>query len=144
MNLQFGSRLNSVVVTLAEGAASVRGRLNVGENKKAPAGLSLYLVPAEKEKTEDVLRFFTTPVVDDGTFALNNLSPGRYWAIARIPAAEEARIDWKLRLPDQAQNRLTRRKPRLRNSREEPRTQIATIISFVWLNAWKLSLSWEA
>jgi len=110
MTLQFGNRVNGVVVTLAEGAASLRGRLSVGENQKTPAGLSLYLVPAEKEKSEDVLRYFTTPVVDDGTFALNNLSPGRYWAIARIPAAEEARIDWKLRLPDQAQNRTKLRR----------------------------------
>jgi Carboxypeptidase regulatory-like domain len=110
LTLQLGSRVSGLVIGLAEGAASVRGRLTAGEDKKAPAGLSLYLVPAEKDKAEDVLRFFTAPVSDDGTFGLNNLPPGRYWAITRFASAEEPRVDWKLRLPDQAQNRVKLRR----------------------------------
>ena len=110
LTLQLGSRANGLIITLAEGAASVRGRVAAAEDKKAPAGLALYIVPAEKDKSEDVLRFFTTLIADDGTFSLNNLPPGRYWAIARFPAAEDARLDWKLRLPDQAQNRVKLRR----------------------------------
>jgi hypothetical protein len=105
LTLQLGSRVNGLMIIFAEGAASVRGRVSAGDDNKMPTGLSLYIVPAEKEKSEDVLRFFTTPIADDGTFGLNNLPPGRYWAIARFPAAEDAHVDWKLRLPDQAQNR---------------------------------------
>ena len=110
LTLQLGSRVNGLALSLAEGAASVRGHVATGDDKKAPAGLSLYIVPAEKEKSEDVLRFFTTAIADDGTFGLNNLPPGRYWAIARFPAPEEPRVDWKLRLPDQAQNRVKLRR----------------------------------
>jgi len=108
--LQLGSRVSGMMIALAEGAASVRGRVAAGEDKKTPAGLSLYIVPAEKDKADDVLHFFTTPIADDGTFGLNNLPPGHYWAIARFPSADEARIDWKLRLPDQAQNRVKLRR----------------------------------
>jgi len=88
----------------------VRGHITVPEDKKAPLGLSLYIVPAEKDKSEDVLRFFTTAIADDGTFGLNNLPPGHYWAIVRFPSAEESHLDWKLRLPDQAQNRVNLRR----------------------------------
>jgi hypothetical protein len=110
LTLQLGSRVNGLVMALAEGAASVRGRVTTGEDKKAPSGLSLYIVPAEKEKAEDVLRFFTTSVAEDGTFGLNNLPPGQYWAIARVPSPDEPRLDWKLRLPDQAANRVKLRR----------------------------------
>jgi hypothetical protein len=110
LTLQFGNRASGLVMALAEGAASIRGHVAVGEDKKAPAGLAFYVIPAEKEKSEDVLRFFTIPIADDGTFGLNNLPPGRYWAIARFPAADEARLDWKLRLPEQAQNRTSLRR----------------------------------
>lgn len=119
LTLQLGSRVNGLVIAFAEGAASIRGRLAAGEDKKAPAGLSLYMVPAEKDKSDDVLRFFTTPVADDGSFSLNNLPPGRYWAIARLASADDARLDWKLRLPDQAQNRV-----RLRRDAEAAKIEI--------------------
>ena len=119
LTLQLGSRVNGLVIAFAEGAASIRGRLAAGEDKKAPAGLSLYIVPAEKDKSDDVLRFFTTPVADDGSFSLNNLPPGRYWAIARLASADDARLDWKLRLPDQAQNRV-----RLRRDAEAAKIEI--------------------
>ena len=110
LTLQLGGRATGLVIALAEGAASVRGRLTTGDDKKAPAGLSLYLVPAEKDKSEDVLRFFTAPVSDDGTFGLNNLPPGHYWAIARFASVDAPALDWKLRLPDQAQNRVKLRR----------------------------------
>ncbi|HXM34577.1 MAG TPA: carboxypeptidase-like regulatory domain-containing protein [Pyrinomonadaceae bacterium] len=110
LTLQFGRSVSGLVIALAEGAASVRGHITVPEDKKAPLGLSLYIVPAEKDKSEDVLRFFTTAIADDGTFGLNNLPPGHYWAIVRFPSAEESHLDWKLRLPDQAQNRVNLRR----------------------------------
>jgi len=119
LTLQLGSRVSGMVIALAEGAASVRGRVAAGEDKKTPAGLSLYLVPAEKEKAEDVLHFFVTPIADDGTFGLNNLPPGRYWAIARFSSADDARIDWRLRLPEQAQNRT-----KLRHDAEASKIEI--------------------
>jgi hypothetical protein len=38
----------------------------------------------------------------DGTFALNNLAPGRYWILARVAAEGESH---KLRAPDEVELR---------------------------------------
>ena len=49
--------------------------------------MRLYLVPAERDSTENLLRFFEGTVADGGTFVMGNLGPGRYWMIAQ-PAVE--------------------------------------------------------
>lgn len=85
VSLKFGSRVRDLTVTLAEGAASLRGQLTLGEGEKLPAGLFVYLVPAEREQGENVLRFFAAPVLEDGGFAFTNLAPGLYWTLARTP-----------------------------------------------------------
>jgi Carboxypeptidase regulatory-like domain len=103
-------RLSGLVVTLAEGAASLRGKVTIEDGKEFPARLYVYLVPAEHEKADDVLRFFATPVAADGGFALNNLAPGRYWMVAQ-PALEAGTSPLtKLRLPDEEETRATLRR----------------------------------
>ena len=49
--------------------------------------MRLYLVPAEPDSRENLLRFFEGTVANDGTFAMGNLAPGRYWIMAQ-PAVE--------------------------------------------------------
>lgn len=100
--IKSGERVSGLTITLAEGAASLHGQIKPAENQKLPAKLFVYLVPAENEKAEDVLRFFASLVSADGSFALNNLPPGRYLAIARH-AGEN--VQSKLRLPDQGEAR---------------------------------------
>ena len=78
-----------------------------------------YLVPAEPEKAQDVLRFFASQVVADGTFALNNLPPGRYWTIATPAQENEVNILSKLRLPDETEART-----KLRRDAEAAKTEI--------------------
>jgi len=39
-----------------------------------PPGLRLYLVPAEREQSDNSLRFFETAVATDGTFAIGNIA----------------------------------------------------------------------
>src|ERR1700752_4049195 len=56
--LKFGDQLTNVTITLAEGAASIRGRLKPADNTAIPSGFGVYLIPAEHEKTADVLRYF--------------------------------------------------------------------------------------
>jgi hypothetical protein len=98
-NLKWGERLSGVTVTLAEGAASVRGKVApADENTKIPGGLSSYLVPAERDKADDVLRFFVSEVAGDGSFALNNLPPGHYWMLVQSPENEASTMN-KLRSP---------------------------------------------
>jgi hypothetical protein len=54
-----------------------------GEGQNLPSAVKIYLVPAERENAENVLRFFEGGIAADGTFAIGNLVPGRYWIIAQ-------------------------------------------------------------
>lgn len=116
--LKLGERLSNVTVTLAEGASSVRGALKLAESDSLAPKLYLHLVPAEKESTEDVLRFFTTAVQTDGTFSVNNVPPGRYWVLARLPGNSEPQFDAKLRAPDEAATRAQIRREAEANETE--------------------------
>ena len=45
--------------------------------------MSVYLVPAERDSTENVLRFFESRAESDASFLIGNIAPGRYWIIAQ-------------------------------------------------------------
>jgi hypothetical protein len=109
-NVKSGDRVSGLTVTLSEGAASLRGKIEKPEDLKLQSGLQVYLVPAEREKLEDSLRYFTAEVLSDGTFALNNLAPGRYWTIAQQPQANTPTTTEKLRLPDALEARTKLRR----------------------------------
>lgn len=117
--LKSGDRLSGLTITLAEGAGSLRGQVTLGEGEKFPARLFVYLVPIEKERAEDVLRFFASPVSPDGKITLNNLAPGRYWIVAQ-PAIDTAPSPLtKLRLPEETETRA-----KLRRDAEAAKTEI--------------------
>jgi hypothetical protein len=103
--LKSGERLAGLTVTIAAGAASLHGQIDLAEGQKLPPRLFVYLVPAEREQADDVLRYFAAVVLADGTFALNNLSPGRYRVLAQPVSENESNILSKLRLPDEAEAR---------------------------------------
>lgn len=75
-----------------------------------PPKLLVYLVPEEKESAEDVLTFFASEVGSDGAFALNNLPPGRYWALGQVTRNNETRSEIKLRFPAEAETRAQLRR----------------------------------
>lgn len=114
--VKFGDQLTNLNVILAEGAASIRGRLTLAEGASVPAGLHVYLVPAEQE---DVLRFFVTEIAPDGTFAFNNLAPGRYWSLTQTSTDSQLTTLRKLREPESA---LARTK--LRRTAETQKAEI--------------------
>lgn len=105
ITVKSGDRVSGLVITLAEGAASLKGQIKVAEGQKLPPKMFIYLVPAETEKAEDVLRYFASLVTPDGSFALNNLPPGRYWTVAKASVENESNVLSKLRLPDDAEAR---------------------------------------
>lgn len=76
MTVKSGEQLSNLTITLAQGAASIRGRVVAPEGAATPA--SIYLVPVEPDKVNDVLRYFVSDVGEDQTFTFNNLPPGRY------------------------------------------------------------------
>ena len=89
VTVKTGERVAGMNITLAEGAAGVRGRvLPATEGARIPAALRLHLIPSEKESAEETLRFVEVAVESDGTFALTNLAPGKYWMLARAVTDE--------------------------------------------------------
>ena len=90
ISLASGERLAGVTVTVAQGAAGLRGRLAAADGAENPAGAwRVHLIPAEAERAEDVLRYAETLALPDGSFAFRNLAPGRYHLLARpVPESE--------------------------------------------------------
>ena len=114
-----GDELSTLTFTLAQGAALVRGEISLAEGQKLPEKLVAFLVPAEPERAEDVLRYFAAPVNSDGRFWLNNVAPGRYWIVAQ-PGTDDTRYEVsKVRLPDGAETRSS-----LRHVAEKTKTEI--------------------
>lgn len=114
-----GDRLSGLTVTLAQGAASLRGQITLAEGESLPERLVVYLAPAEREKTEEVLRYYAVPVTKDQKFSMTNLAPGRYWILAQPAIAETPSPLTKLRLPDATEARSA-----LRRAAEAAKTEI--------------------
>jgi hypothetical protein len=76
-----GDEISDIVVTLAYGAALVKGKVTTDAGRQ-PAGVHLYLVPAEPKSAYAISLYAETAVNEDGTFQLANVSPGRYFVVA--------------------------------------------------------------
>jgi hypothetical protein len=86
-----GERVNAVTVVLAEGAASIRGRvLSQKDGAALPDRLRVHLVPAEQQTADEPLLYAEAAVQSDGAFALTNVAPGRFRLIARELSEVEA------------------------------------------------------
>lgn len=93
-------RLNGLTITLAQGAASLRGQIALSKGEMPAQKLYVYLIPAEKETVDDPLRFYGAAVTAEGKVALNNLAPGRYLVFAQEVTDESVSPLTKLRSPD--------------------------------------------
>lgn len=82
--IRAGERLDGALITIASGAAGLRGRVvPAGDGESLPDNLRAHLVPAERERADDVLRYAEATVQPDGTFTFKNLAPGKYLLLAR-------------------------------------------------------------
>jgi hypothetical protein len=115
--LKPGERLNGLTVTLAQGAASLRGQIALREAETLTEKLHVYLVPAEKDAAEDPLRFYGAAVGENGRVELDHVAPGRYLVLAREPVSESPLT--KLRSPD-----ATAFRAKLRREAEMVKTEI--------------------
>jgi len=117
--------LSGVTVTLAQGAASLHGQVALAEGEQPPAKLFVYLAPAERERAEDVLRYFVAPVSPEGKIALGNIAPGRYWILPQVVSDDRRAAGsgltplTKLRLPDETATRA-----RVRRDAEAAKNEI--------------------
>jgi protocatechuate 3,4-dioxygenase beta subunit len=84
LTLKLGEKLAGITVTIAEGAAAVKGRVMAEEDGKLPGKVRAYLIPAEKEAADDTLRYAQANASGDGDFNFKNLAPGRYYLLAKL------------------------------------------------------------
>jgi hypothetical protein len=101
LTLQPGERKTGLILTVAEGAALLSGKvIPAAEGASLPSQLRVYLIPAEPAWVDDPLRYAEANPVDNGRFVMRHLAPGRYWLLARPAPDEEAfeklspRIAW--------------------------------------------------
>ena len=117
-NLKSSEKLTGLTITLSQGAASVRGQVAKSDSK-FDSGLRVYLVPAERDKPDDPLRYFTTLVADDGTFFLTSVPPGKYSIFTQQSSAGVPANSDLLHLPDALEART-----RLRRAGEAVKSQV--------------------
>ena len=108
---------------VGQDAAGLRGRVAVTPETAIPAGLRVHLIPEERERVDNILRYSETLVSADGSFAFTNLAPGRYFVVARIeppgetqstpprPSAWDPTARIKLRREAEAANKVVELKP---------------------------------
>ena len=117
--IKSGDRLSGLTVTLAQGAASFRGQVVFDSAENRPEKWFAYLVPAEPEHANNLLRFYGGAVSPDGKIQLVNLAPGRYWVLVQ-PVTDDALSAFpQFRIPDE-----TERRAKLRRNAEELKTEI--------------------
>ncbi|HEV2664029.1 MAG TPA: carboxypeptidase regulatory-like domain-containing protein [Blastocatellia bacterium] len=89
ITVKSGDRVEGLTITLATGAAGLKGKIISAGGARLPSRLRVHLVPAEPPAKDDVLRFAETPVESDGSFRFTNLAPGKYLITTReIPGNE--------------------------------------------------------
>ena len=82
LTIKSGDNVKDVVVSVSDGAASVRGKTVMSDQaSKLPSGLRVHLVPADE--AADAIRFLQTDVQENGEFAFTGVAPGRYWLLTR-------------------------------------------------------------
>ena len=116
--LKPGDRVSGLKVTVAEGAASISGQVELPEERRA-GQVVFYVVPAEKDKADEVLRHFAAPVADDGSFTIDHIPPGQYWTLARSTTVENETNTTALRLSSLAATRV-----KLRRDAEAAKSEI--------------------
>src|SRR5215471_7063172 len=89
VTVKSGDRVTGLTITLAMGAAGLKGKIIPAGGVGLPSRLRAHLVPAEPLAKDDLLRFAETPVESDGSFRFSNLAPGKYLIITReIPVSD--------------------------------------------------------
>lgn len=118
-NLKFGDRLSGLAIALAPGGGSFRGELALAEGEQVPARTFVYLAPVERERADNALNYFGTPVTSEGKIVMNNIAPGRYWIFAQT-IEEGAPVPLsRIRYPNENETRT-----QIRREAEAAKTEI--------------------
>ncbi|MBS1789093.1 MAG: carboxypeptidase regulatory-like domain-containing protein [Acidobacteria bacterium] len=88
--LKSGEKLTNVTITIAEGAAGLKGSLSESGKGK----MQIHLIPAEKEYADDVLRYAQTNTTGEGSFQFKNITPGKYLLLAKPAKDDSNKLSW--------------------------------------------------
>jgi len=83
VTLKPGEKLTGITMTIAEGAAAVKGQVVADQDGKLASKIRAHLIPAEKEAADDALRYAQANAGGDGGFHFKNIAPGRYYLLAK-------------------------------------------------------------
>jgi hypothetical protein len=78
-----GEKLTGLTLTVAVGAASLKGTVKPAAGAKLPARLRVFLVPAEPVAKDDLLLFAEVEAESNGLFSFGQIAPGKYLLLAR-------------------------------------------------------------
>ena len=93
LEIKSGDKVTGVTVNVAGGAAGLRGKVvSEKEGASLPKRLRVHLAPVDAALANDVLRYVEVLMSNDGSFAFNNLAPGKYWLLAR-PVPDDEPVD---------------------------------------------------
>jgi hypothetical protein len=84
-----GDKLSGVEVIIAEGAATLSGRV-VPAKGQLPPRLRAHLIPAEAASADDVIHYAQIDIRDDGSFQFKHIAPGIYLIHTRQLTEREA------------------------------------------------------
>ena len=118
-NVKAGERVSGLSITLAQGGASFRGKIALAEGEEVPEGTFAYLAPVERERSENALNYFGTPVDAEGKIAMNNIPPGRYWIFAETIDEDSPVPLSRIRFPHETDTRA-----QIRRNAESAKTEI--------------------
>ncbi len=114
VTLKPGEKLSGMNVTIAEGAAGLKGQVDQGGG--ASGKIRAHLIPAEKEAADDVLRYAQATVDGDGGFQFKHLAPGRYYLLAKpVKNDETGAAAARLQAWDNAQRAALRKEAEAAN-----------------------------
>lgn len=95
LTLAPGRQITNVTITLAGGAAALKGHVTpAAEGAALPSALTVHLVPADDTAANDLTRYAEAETTDGGAFAFANLSPGKYWLLAEATADAHGDVDF--------------------------------------------------
>lgn len=116
--LKPGERLTGVTIAVSDGAAGINGKLAAArEGDKLPSRVRVHLVPAELTAANDLLRHYELTTTT-GFFGFANVTPGKYWLLAK-PLSDEAPSSLPMPVAWDAAERA-----RLRKEAEAAKTEI--------------------
>jgi len=62
---------------------NLSGNISTVEGQSLSPSVRVYMVPAERDAGENILRFYAVRPEVNGSFALDHIAPGKYWIVMR-------------------------------------------------------------